>query len=258
MFDARPYDPVVPVSESREAAEHVHETDGHDDSRYPLCNQRYGNHHVLAEWIRPGSRILDVGCGRGHFMLLLQDEKGCDTTGVELDDTASRQARLAGLRVLQGDSAEQIARAAESEAFDHIVFADVLEHMVDPAAALAACRSALKPDGTVLVSLPNIVSLRARVRIARGVWRYEDTGIFDRTHLRFFSIATGAELLEEAGFAIGRRSFVGPLSHRGGRRGAQLTALWPGLLASQMIFEAKPTEAARDRTSPSRADAGPE
>lgn len=207
------------------------------DPRYPSCNQRYGNHHALAALVRPNSRVLDVGCGAGHLMRLLRDAKGCDTTGIEVDVSACRLARSHGLNVLAGDALALMGRTGKAGSFDHIIFADVLEHVVDPSAVLIVSRSALKPHGTILVSLPNVVSLRARLRLARGVWRYEDTGIFDRTHLRFFSIATGAELLTESGFAIRRRDFVGPLSHRCGLTGAQITSLWPGLLATQMIFE---------------------
>lgn len=89
--------------------------------------------------------------------------------------------------------------------------------------------------------MPNIAYLRARVRLLLGVWRYEDTGIFDRTHLRFFTRATVRELVESAGLEIVREIPIGPANYLFGRPGGRITALRPQLLASQLVMEVRPT-----------------
>lgn len=207
---------------------------------YALNRRGYGTHQAIANRVRAGSRVLDVGCASGYFMQYLREIKQCDSIGIEVDMDAARQAQNAGFTVFHGSAEQGLAAAKGYEPFDHVIFGDVLEHMADPVSVLAASSHLLSPSGTALVSLPNIVSLRARFRLLLGVWRYEDLGIFDRTHLRFFSVATGRELITESGFQITHESFVGPLTFYGGRRFLSVTAIRPGLLANQMVFEARP------------------
>ena len=121
------------------------------------------------------------------------------------------------------------------------MLADVLEHLLDPDAALARAAGLLAPGGTVIVSLPNIAYVRARARLARGVWRYERTGIFDRTHLRFFTRRTAREMVERAGLEVEREIPVGPASYAIGERGVAIARLRPELLASQLVILARPS-----------------
>jgi methionine biosynthesis protein MetW len=209
---------------------------------YALNRRGYGTHQAIAERVRAGSRILDVGCASGYVMAYLRETKGCDGIGIEQDPDAAAQARLAGFTVVEDNAERGMAMAASHGPFDHIIFGDVLEHMVDPGPVLAASRDLLRGEGTVIVSLPNVVSLRARLRLASGVWRYEDSGIFDRTHLRFFTVSTGRDLVADSGFRISHETYVGPLTFLGGRRLLALTALRPGLLGNQMVFEVRPTD----------------
>jgi methionine biosynthesis protein MetW len=216
------------------------ETDGAHPTPYMLNRRGYGTHQAIAERVRPDSKILDVGCASGYVMAYLREAKGCDAVGIEQDSDAAHQARLADFSVIEEDAERGMVTAASYGPFDHVIFGDVLEHMVDPGPVLAASHGLLRPGGSVIVSLPNIVSLRARVQLAMGVWRYADAGIFDRTHLRFFTVATGRALVTGCGFSISHESFVGPLTFFGGRRFLALTALRPGLLGNQMVFEALP------------------
>src|SRR5205823_7166679 len=86
--------------------------------------------------------------------------------------------------------------------FDAIVCADVLEHLRDPAAALAAVRHALAPDGEVVISIPNVAHLWVRLSLLAGRFDYAERGILDRTHLRFFTRRTLLALLARAGLAV--------------------------------------------------------
>jgi hypothetical protein len=67
---------------------------------------------------------------------------------------------------------------------------------------LQQCRALLKPNGRVLVSLPNVANITVRLNLLFGRWTYADRGIMDRTHLRFFTRRTARQFLESAGFHV--------------------------------------------------------
>ena len=164
----------------------------------------------------------------------------CKCTGVEPNTEWALAARGAGFKVLELDAMSAFAALSPSDGFDHIIFGDVLEHLMNPAEVLKAAVPLLQTGGSVIVSLPNIVSVRARASITIGVWRYQDAGIFDKTHIRFFTVKTGRELLLNSGYQITHERFVGPLTFWGGERLKPIVALRPGLLANQMVFSARP------------------
>lgn len=84
--------------------------------------------------------------------------------------------------------------------FDYIVCADVLEHLIDPWIVLSDLVSFLKPGGRIMVSLPNVRHWSIWLPlILRGHWEYRESGIMDRTHLRFFTRFSAIELLNNAG-----------------------------------------------------------
>src|SRR5918992_1179237 len=86
--------------------------------------------------------------------------------------------------------------------FDVVVYGDVLEHLVDPEAVLLRTARILAPGGYVVASIPNVAHGSVRLSLMAGQFRYTDTGLLDRTHLRFFDEAGVEELFEGAGYAI--------------------------------------------------------
>jgi 2-polyprenyl-3-methyl-5-hydroxy-6-metoxy-1,4-benzoquinol methylase len=210
--------------------------------RYRLNERGFGTHQAMVSLIRSGAKVLDVGCANGALGAVMRRERGAVVVGLDDDPEAGRLAAAVLDAVIVGDirMPETQAQAAAHGSFDQIVLGDVLEHTVEPDVVLRDLRSLLAPDGSFVISLPNVLTLRARARLAAGIWRYDDAGIFDRTHLRFFSVAGARELVAAAGLRIERELDVGPLSHRLGPRGARLTALRPGLLATQVVVLARP------------------
>jgi len=145
------------------------------------------------------ARLLDVGCHRGAFGETIA-RRGCEVWGIEPDPAAAAVAESRLARVIVGFFPDDMT---PGEPFDCITFNDVLEHMVDPQAALAAAAEHLVPGGYVVASIPNIRQIEVLTALAlHGRWDYAGWGILDRTHLRFFTKATMRELFEGAGFRV--------------------------------------------------------
>jgi 2-polyprenyl-3-methyl-5-hydroxy-6-metoxy-1,4-benzoquinol methylase len=214
--------------------------------RYVLNTRGFGTHQAMVSLIHRGARVLDVGCADGSLGAVMRRERGAIVVGLESDPAAGAVAAVVLDDIVVGDIRDPAVRstAADKGPYDQIVLGDVLEHTTEPDVVLRDLRPLLGPGGSFVISLPNVLTLRARIRLMRGVWTYEDAGIFDRTHLRFFSIASARDLITAAGLRIHRELDVGPLSHRLGRVGTRLTALRPGLLATQLVVEATPASEA--------------
>jgi 2-polyprenyl-3-methyl-5-hydroxy-6-metoxy-1,4-benzoquinol methylase len=162
-----------------------------------------GHRSDVAELV-PGecSRVLDVGCGFGGLGRSLRARGVAQVYGVELNPDAAEH--LAGIYAdfWIGD-VEQVRFPADMAPFDCIVFADVLEHLHDPWGAMARYLQMLKPGGYAIASIPNVRNIALLYNlIVRGSWRYEDSGLLDRTHLRFFTRREIMELFSAAGLDV--------------------------------------------------------
>ncbi|MFC2170384.1 glycosyltransferase [Calditrichota bacterium] len=147
-------------------------------------------------------KILDVGCGGGGLARTLKNENSDRwIAGIELNDAAADQAEEVMDVVIRTDIEAWQPEFAEGE-LDCIIFADILEHLVDPYSLLKRIRRLLKPDGCVIISLPNIRNYKVIGELLNGRWRYRDAGIMDSTHLRFFTRAEITRLLDQAGFRV--------------------------------------------------------
>ncbi|MEN3371840.1 class I SAM-dependent methyltransferase [Dechloromonas sp. ZS-1] len=152
------------------------------------------------------TRILDIGCADGTFSAALKARQGCHVTGVEL---MPEPANLAAERldaVYTGDAfSPEIYPQLAAARYDCIILNDVLEHLVDPWAALIRLRELLMPGGTLVASIPNLRYFRVLKSLVQdGEFFYTDKGVLDRTHLRFFTAKTIPQLFESAGLEIVR------------------------------------------------------
>ena len=148
------------------------------------------------------ARILDVGCGFGGLGRNLLARGVTQVFGVEINTDAGSQ--LAGVYADHWISdVEQFQLPVGFEGFDCIVFADVLEHLNDPWGTLERYLQWLKPGGYVVASIPNVRNIALLFNlIVRGRWRYEDSGLLDRTHLRFFTRREIIDLFSASGLQI--------------------------------------------------------
>ena len=155
---------------------------------------------LVPQWAR---RVLDVGCSTGAVGAALARERGVEVVGIESDPAFAAEARTRLAGVVEGDAEDVLAEGADLGRFDCVVAADVLEHLRDPWTALARSVELLEPGGAVVVSLPNVRFFETFWQLGvRGRWPRRAEGIFDRTHLRWFTLRDARELLEGAGLEV--------------------------------------------------------
>jgi len=146
-------------------------------------------------------RVLDCGCGGGEFGRSLKERGVDEVVGIEIVERAYEIAKDNLDQAFHG-SIEDMELPFDDRYFDCVVFADVLEHLVEPADALRKVSRCLTEDGLVVISIPNIRFFQQVQMHAEGRWKYEDAGIMDRTHLRFFCKTDLEELIEASGLEI--------------------------------------------------------
>lgn len=148
------------------------------------------------------SRVLDVGCGYGGLGRSLRARGVAQVFGIELNPDAATHLSGVYTDYWIGD-VEHVSLSADMAPFDCIAFADVLEHLRDPWGAMAQYIERLKPGGYVVASIPNVRNIALLYNlIVRGRWHYEDSGLLDRTHLRFFTRGEIMELFAAAGLDV--------------------------------------------------------
>ena len=174
---------------------------GSDGERYGFNPSPYGTHWKAIGLVPDGARVLDVGCGQGCVAREVVS-KGCEVLGIELEPDAAELARRHCAEVVIADMDALAELPWPEHSFDVILCMDILEHLKDPARALKLLKLYLKPDGIVVVTLPNVANWWLRFRLLRGRWDYHPLGICDRSHLRFFTLKTARDLLAEAGLSI--------------------------------------------------------
>jgi 2-polyprenyl-3-methyl-5-hydroxy-6-metoxy-1,4-benzoquinol methylase len=155
---------------------------------------------VLGSGPPPTGRALDVGCGYGYLGEQLLALGYGEVWGIEPAEAAAREASGRLSRVVCSTFPADDADAGAP--YELIIFADTLEHMVEPWGALCQARELLSVTGQLLVSVPNVSHYSVLLQQLRGQWNYADQGLLDRTHLRFFTPCTIREAVRRAGFAL--------------------------------------------------------
>ena len=154
-------------------------------------------------------RILDIGCGTGNLGAGLKQRQSCEVWGVEFEPEIARRAESILDRVVTGSIEDTtVLQQLPDAGFDVIVFADVLEHLKEPEKILRQLKRCLTLDGTIVASVPNIRHWSVLKDLLEGRWDYQEAGILDRTHLRFFTGNSLLKMFSNAGYEIGEAQGV--------------------------------------------------
>ena len=218
---------------------------------YQLKDDRYSSHSLILSSLGKGDgrRLLDVGAADG-FLAEKLTAQGFEVTCIEGDTSLAAKAEGKCSRLIVADLDETPPQL--SGKFDVIVYGDILEHLKDPLRVITALNANLKPDGIVIVSVPNVSHLWVRWQLLRGRFEYTDRGILDRTHLRFFTLKSFQRFLADAHLQILRMystpvplplvvapKFQGSLFRTVHAINALSARIWKTLLAYQFLAVAR-------------------
>ena len=185
---------------NREISEHVRQQ---DNSEKPESYYKNIRHDLIPLVPEDAKCILEVGCAEGGTGSELKKRPGVFVAGIESNETAANIARTVLDDVITGDI-ESMNLPYSPAAFDCIIFADVLEHLVNPLDVLKKMNKFLKKDGTVIMSIPNVQFYGVVHQLIEGNWTYQKEGILDETHLRFYTFKEIEKLVKDAGLSIQR------------------------------------------------------
>ncbi len=212
----------------------------------PDFDSPQNTHHIQIEFAPAEGTVLDVGCNTGQFGAELMRRKNVKVIGAEHDTEAAVIARTRLTDVIEVNLEDpqwtSIVKEHCTAQFAAIIFGDVLEHTTDPQRILLDAKQLLKHDGVVIVSIPNVAYWRVRLGLFFGRFDYADSGILDRTHLRFFTRRSSRTLLESAGYRIiGSETAAYDMPH-------WLIRTFPTLFGVQFVYKAIPLHRDNEET----------
>lgn len=162
--------------------------------------QNNGNKAVLDVILGTNLEILDVGCGAGDNARILQ-QRGHTIDGITHSVQEVELCRGIMRSTYLHDFTNGLP-ASMSGQYDYIICSHVLEHLAYPDFLLHDLKKLLKENGRLVVALPNIMHYNSRKKLIWGEFEYLETGIWDNTHLRWYTFKSGKRLLERNGYHV--------------------------------------------------------
>ncbi|MBL4836499.1 MAG: class I SAM-dependent methyltransferase, partial [Kordiimonadaceae bacterium] len=159
----------------------------------------------LLEICPTADSAIEFGCGAGMFLEAYKSKNSSSrTVGFELFEAAAKEALPRCNDVIVGNAEKDSLSnyGYQPGSFDLIIYGDVLEHFIDPWAALEKHLAYLKPGGHICACIPNAAHWSMIFELVNGAFEYKDAGLLDRTHLRFFTKKTIADMFTNAGLEI--------------------------------------------------------
>jgi glycosyltransferase involved in cell wall biosynthesis len=223
-----------------------------EEDRYEFKPDQDSSHERILTWMRgrDPSSVLDLGCSDGVLAERLSSY-GHKVTGVDVRELPGVRDRVERFVLCDLNAGLPPETGC---GYDVVIAADVLEHVRHPDRILVDLRDRLSPGGTILVSVPNFGHWYPRARVVSGTFDYDQRGILDRDHVRFFTRKSIKALFARCGFVVRRHEALGlPIdvldrgvaNGRTGGRGRQVVravdgfgvSLRPTLFAYQYLFE---------------------
>jgi 2-polyprenyl-3-methyl-5-hydroxy-6-metoxy-1,4-benzoquinol methylase len=166
-------------------------------------NQRREIYGMIPE---TAQKVLEIGCAAGGFRLNFPKE--IEYWGVEPVSEAAEQARQKNIKVLCG-TYDDVCGQLPTAYFDVVVCNDVIEHVVDPEAFLVSLKDKLAPNGVLVGSIPNVRFWGNLINLlVRRDWKYEESGVLDKTHFRFFTAKSFRRLMHDTGYELERMAGI--------------------------------------------------
>ncbi|MCR4640938.1 MAG: methyltransferase domain-containing protein [Lachnospiraceae bacterium] len=178
---------------------------------HELMKKRWGMHYFgmsANPWIRglidademAAVSVMELGCDCGATLLDIKNHfPNARTIGCDISEAAIEVAKSCTDQAFVADIEKEDMPVPE-ESLDYVIFADVLEHLRDPAKALRYVLKLLKPGGKLIASIPNVMHVSVMRQLLRGDFTYTETGLLDRTHIHLFTFNEIVKILKESGF----------------------------------------------------------
>lgn len=159
-------------------------------------------HSKILEWVGKDKNVLEIGCHTGGLSKWLSFV-GNKVTGVDINSEALSiakefQEKNYCFNIENADNWQLL----NNEKFQVVLLLHVLEHLSNPWEVIKIAKSHLQDEGVLVVGLPNVCNAKTRLAIFKGNFVYEDIGVMDETHLRFFTYNTAVELIEKTDLEI--------------------------------------------------------
>lgn len=205
----------------------------YDRGKYDLSKLPVDNiDRLTLERMLPNEKVLELGCATGYMSQYLTHTLHCQVVGVDMSPRV--KAAITG-DLNQGSTWKMIRSHGK---FDTVLASNVIEHLADTKFQFKQIKSVLKPGGRLVVAVPNICWWKSRWKLLRGRWEYEQYGLWDETHVRFFSLTSIRKYMIEAGFVIEDEAY----DPAGGAKWlTPLLRLFPNAYAYQVILVCKKT-----------------
>lgn len=188
---------------------------------------------VIASWVEPGSRVLDLGCGNGDLLAWLKTNKHIHGTGIELDKEKAAHCIARGLSVLQGDLKEEVEDYPDN-CFDYVILSQTLQQVFEPAALL---HSLSRIGRRVIVSFPNFSHLSMRLQVMFQGIAPKSAELpyswYDSPNIRVITLADFKKFARDVGYSIVEEMAISTRDHH--KKGHQVHWL-PNLRATYGIF----------------------
>lgn len=165
------------------------------------------NRDLMAMIPPDAGRVLEIGCGTGAMASQYRRiNPKCEYVGVEMDvDAAAEAVCNPDLSFVHQDRIENVLNyLADEDRFDVLVFGDVMEHLEHPDAVLLQAVHYLQPGGSIVACVPNVQNWMVLSTLINGQWPSMDSGLFDRTHLRWFTRDSLVDMFEAAGLSVAK------------------------------------------------------
>ena len=188
---------------------------------------------IVADWIAPGTRVLDIGCGYGALLAYLVREKGVDGRGIEIRRSRVNSCVAIGLPVIRGDANTDLS-LYPTASFDYVLLTQTLQTVDDPKRVL---EELIRIGSRAIVSIPNFGHWRIRLSLLFNgrmpITEALDEPWYESTNTHFCTIRDFLMLVEDMGLSIEQYAVL----NAGGRRSnAPIRSLHANLWGEQAVF----------------------
>lgn len=160
---------------------------------------------IIIDMMRPESIVLEFGPANGRMTKYIHEDMRCVVDIVEIDEESGSEAAKYSRNAFLGEKEGNIEQfewydKIKENRYDYIIFADVLEHLHDPAEVLRRVKILLSDEGVILLSVPNIAHNAILLELMQNEFPYKKVGLLDDTHIHFFTYYSLKKMIKECGY----------------------------------------------------------